>query len=64
MTSTMIDLHFEVEVFSMTMQDGTPYVTHVECQTLVPLQVRQWLEGLAVADWCRQQKEGKLCQVK
>jgi len=64
MTSTMIDVHLEVEVFHSTMPDGTPYVTHAEVQSMVPLQVRQWLEGIAIAQWCTQHKEGKLCQAK
>lgn len=60
MTSTIVEVTFEVEVWHATLPDGTPYVKDVLVHTtLPPGDARTVIEGFAVRQWYDGIKEGR-----
>jgi ABC-type hemin transport system ATPase subunit len=55
----LIDLHFEVEVIVGQDGAGGDTILAAACQTLVPKGMKEYLEGLAVAEVQRGYKEGR-----
>jgi hypothetical protein len=55
----MIELQFEVEVIIGTDGAGGDAIIATNCQNLVPKGVKEYLEGVAVAEVQRGYKEGK-----
>ena len=60
MSSIMITVEHEVEVFYDVLPHGTPYITHIKVQNTLPpdsADIERYIENQAMLKWYDLQKE-------